>query len=1192
VQEFVHLHVHSDFSLLDGAAPVDGLVKAAASSDMGSLALTDHGNLFGSLSFYGAAKKAGVKPLLGCEMYMAPGSRKDRQKDPGSGVAAYHLTVLAKDLEGYRNLVKLASTAYMDGFYYNPRIDREAFEAHHRGLIVLSGCLKGELSHSLRTGNRKRALEAASFYKGLLGDDFFVEVMRTGAEGQEDNNGQLVALARQLRLPLVATNDVHYLTADDFLAHEARICISTGRTLDDEDRLRTTSNHYWMKPPEDMERQFADLPEAVRNTVEVARRCTLAFDFKAQHLPRFTPPGGEDPVPFFRKLCREGLLHRYPAGDAASKERLEREMKVIEKMGYVSYFLIVWDFIRFAREHSIPVGPGRGSAAGSIVAYSLGITDIDPLRYGLLFERFLNSERVSMPDIDIDFCRDGREEVIRYVNQKYGGPENVSQIITFGTLAARAVLRDVGRVLAVPLPEVDAIAKKVPAGPGVTLAKALAQDAELAAVREDPRYRRLFDIALRLEGINRHASVHAAGVVIGDGPLREHVPLYTDGKSVTTQWTMEDLEKVGLLKMDFLGLKTLTVLDRAVKLVERNRGARIDLRALPEGDRKTYEMLGRGDSFGVFQLESGGMRDILHRMRPDRFEDLVAINALYRPGPLQSGMVDAYVRRKRGEEPVEYPHPSLREVLEETYGTFVYQEQVMRIANVLAGFSMNEADGLRKAMGKKLPEEMAKFRDRFLDGAAARDCPKATADRIWEQITAFAEYCFNKSHSAAYAVVTYQTAFLKAHYPVEFMAALLSCDMGNTDKLVEGVDEVRRTGIPLLPPDLNRSDVGFTPDGETIRFGLAGIRGVGERAVESILEARGKAGGRIASLYQLCETVDLHLVNRQVLEALAKSGAMDCLLPSPAAGGAAGPDLRRGAERGRLLEALDMAMRLAGEFQADRRAGQMNLFGPGAPAPGNGGPGNGAPSAPAPERELPDAAPWPENQVLAFEKETLGFFISSHPLAALERTLRALSTHSTADLRRPGASGRVRVGGMLAAVQTRFPRNGPNKDRKYARFRVEDLDGTLDCIAFTEAYERHREELTGDRIVFLEGTLASDREEPSLRVDRVVPVEQAWESLVSSVMVVGGMVAAGARGEDAAGAFRSLRTVLEAHPGAAPVFLDLEPRPGFEAVYRLEGVRVQPGPEFNASVEGIFGAGCLRFGRAPVAAPQRRAWGS
>ena len=660
-------------------------------------------------------------------------------------------------------------------------------------------------------------------------------------------------------------------------------------------------------------------------------------------------------------------------------------------------------------------------------------------------------------------------------------------------------------------------------------------------------------------------------MVIGDGPLREHVPLYSDGKSVTTQWTMEDLEKIGLLKMDFLGLKTLTVLAKAAALVEKGRGVRLDLRELPPGDRATYEMLGRGDSFGVFQLESGGMRDILRRLQPDRFEDLVAINALYRPGPLQTGMVDAYIRRKRGEEPVDYPHPSLREVLEETYGTFVYQEQIMRIANVLAGLSMNEADGMRKAMGKKRPEEMAKFRDRFLEGAAARGCPGATAERIWEQITAFAEYCFNKSHSAAYAAVTYQTAYLKAHHPVEFMAAFLTCDMGNTDKLVEGIDEVRRMGIPLLPPDVNRSDTGFTPDGEAIRFGLAGIRGVGERAVESVREARTKAGGRLTSLHQVCELVDLHLVNRQVLEALVKSGATDSLLP----GGATGGGTAGGGARSRLMEGLDQAMRSAGEVQADRRAGQMGLFAPGGPAPGA--------APPAPDAALPEAPPWPENQVLAFEKETLGFYISSHPLAALERVLRALSTHTTADLRRPGAPARVRVGGMLAAVQARFPKNGPNRDRKYARFRVEDHDGTLDCVAFSEAYEKHREALVSDRIAFLEGTLAQDREEPSLRVDRVVPLEDAWDSLVSSVLV-----SVGAPGEEAAGAFRSLRSALEAHPGPAPVFVDLEPRPGFEAVYRIEGVKVKPGPGFNAAVERIFGPGCLRFGRAPVPAPQRR----
>ncbi len=1169
--EFVHLHVHSDYSLLDGAARVDGLVRTAADRDMGSIALTDHGNLFGALAFYGAARKAGVRPILGCEMYMAPGHRADRQKDPATGVVAYHVTVLARNHEGYRNLLHLASTAYMEGFYYHPRIDRETFARHHRGLVVLSGCLKGEVSHSLRTGNRKRAVEAARFYSDLLGEDFFIEIMRNGAEGQDENNAALVALARELGLPVIATNDVHYLSTDDFLAHEARICISTGRTLEDEDRLRTAANEFWLKPPTDMHTLFRDLPEAVENTSVVAARCDLVLDFKDKHLPRFTPPPGEDLIPFFRRLCREGLAGRYPAGDPAALARLESEMGVIERMGYVSYFLIVWDFIRFAREHGIPVGPGRGSAAGSIVSYCLGITDIDPLRYGLLFERFLNSERVSMPDIDIDFCRDGREQVIQYVNRKYGGPENVSQIITFGTMAARAVLRDVGRVLAVPLPEIDTIAKKVPGGPGVTLEDALARDRDLAQVREDPRYRKLFDIALRLEGMNRHASVHAAGVVIGDGPLREHVPLYRDpqGESVTTQWTMEELEKVGLLKMDFLGLKTLTVLARAVDLVERTSGRRLDLAALPAGDRATYEMLGRGESFGVFQLESGGMRDVLVRMRPDRFEDLVAILALYRPGPLQSGMVDAFIRRKHGEEPVEYPHPSLREALEETYGTFVYQEQVMRIANVLAGFSMNEADELRKAMGKKDPERMAALRNRFVDGASDRGCERDKADRIWSQMESFASYCFNKSHTAAYAVLTYQTAFLKANHPLEFMAALLSCDMGNTDKLVVALDECRRAGIRLLPPGVNDSDLGFVPEGDAIRFGLAGIRGVGERAVQCIQAARAAAGGRIRSLADFCEGVDLHLVNRQAIEALVKAGAMDDLLGDSRGTG--------GGRRSRLLEGLDAAMRLGSAAQADRRAGQMSLFGgPGAAAP---------PPAPA-GTELPEVADWPENQVLAFERETLGFYISSHPLTHHEETIRSLSTHSTAALRGLPPGARVRIGGMLGSVQARFPKSGPNRDRKYARFRVEDFDGTVDCVAFSEAYERLKDLLRNDAVVFLEATLAADRDEPSLRVDAVIPAEEALGRLASGVTVT-----LGAPADDGAVTFRALAELIGRHPGRLPVSVEVQPAPHVRATFRLDGADVDPSPAFIEGVELRFGRRCLRFARAPVSPPPRRGGG-
>jgi DNA polymerase-3 subunit alpha len=1166
LQEFVHLHVHSDYSLLDGAAQVGGLVDMAATRDMDTIALTDHGNLFGSLAFYGAAKKRKVKPLVGCEMYMAPGSRRDRSRDAGSGVSSYHVTVIARNLEGYKNLLHLASTAYMDGFYYNPRIDREVFAEHHRGLVVLSGCLKGEVSHSLRTGNRKRAVEAAGFYKDLLGEDFFIEVMRNGAEGQDENNNALIALAREMRLPLVATNDVHYLSPDDFLAHEARICISTAKTLEQDDRLRTAANEFWLKSPQDMAALFHDLPEAIENTVRIARRCGLVLDFKDTHLPRFTPPGGEDPVPYFRRLCLEGLALRYPGGHPPAKARLDLEMAVIEKMGYVSYFLIVWDFIRFAREQDIPVGPGRGSAAGSIVAYSLGITDIDPLRYGLLFERFLNSERVSMPDIDIDFCRDGREKVIQYVNRKYGGPENVSQIITFGTMAARAVLRDVGRVLAIPLAEIDVIAKKVPGGPGVTLGSAMEQDKELAALRVDPRYSKLFDIALRLEGMNRHASVHAAGVVIGDGPLREHVPLYSDGKSVTTQWTMEELEKVGLLKMDFLGLKTLTVLEQAAILVGKSTGTRPDLEHLPEGDPATYAMLGRGESFGVFQLESGGMRDLLSRLKPDRFEDLVAILALYRPGPLQAGMVESFIQRKHGREPVEYPHPSLKEVLEETYGTFVYQEQVMRIANVLAGFSLNQADELRKAMGKKDSDRMAALKDRFIDGSVERGCERERASLIWTQMESFAKYCFNKSHTAAYAVLTYRTAWLKANYPLEYMAALLTCDMGVTDKLVVALDECRRAGISILPPSLNRGEVGFAPEGGAIRFGLAGIRGVGERAVETLLEAR-RERGQFRTLGDVCEAVDLHLVNRQVLEALIKAGAMDDLLGDGPAGG----------KRARLLVGLDHALRLGAEAQSDRRAGQMSLF---------GGGGGAAPQQAAPAEDLPDVPDWPENQVLAFEKETLGFYVSSHPLTHHEATLRMFSTHGTADLRAANAGTRVRLGGMISGLQARFPKNGPNKDKKYARFRMEDFDGTVDCVAFSDSYEKLKDLIVNDAIVFVEAGLAADRDEPSLRVDVVVPVEEATERFATSITVhLGTVPDAGAL------ILPALRKILESHRGRLPVLLEVQPAPGMLMVLKLEGIAASASPSLVASVERLIGRETVKFGKAAVSPqPRRGGW--
>ncbi|MHC4861218.1 MAG: DNA polymerase III subunit alpha, partial [Planctomycetota bacterium] len=982
--DFCHLHVHSDYSLLDGASKVDRLASRAAELEMSSLALTDHGNLFGAVDFYRAARRHGVNPIIGVEAYVAPNDRTERVRDP---VAAFHLTLLAKDMTGYRNLLELMTRAYIEGFYYHPRIDKDLLAKHHEGLIALSGCLSGESNFYLRSGNRKKAVEAADWYKGLFGEDFFLEVMRNDVEGQEECNRSLREISKELRIPLVATNDVHYIETSDALAQEVLLCLHTGKTLSDQNRMTMTTQALYFRSAEEMWELFSDMPEAAENTLLVASRSNLELEFDKHHLPHFTPPDGSKPADFFRQLCEKGVRERYPEVTEAVRDRLGTEMEIIEKMGFVSYFLICWDFIRFARERAIPVGPGRGSAAGSIVAYALGITDVDPLGHHLLFERFLNSERVSMPDIDIDFCKEGRDEVIRYVHDKYGGAEHVSQIITFGTMAARAVIRDVGRVLGIPLPQVDMIAKKIPALPGTKLKESIRRDPDLKELRDrDPEIRRLFDIALKLEGLNRHASTHAAGVVIGDRPLTNYVPLYKQGDDIITQYTMEDLERIGLLKMDFLGLKTLTVIDKAVKLIEKTRGIRLDPRVdFPPGDAKTYEMLSRGEALGVFQLESEGMRELLAKMRPDCFEDIVAILALYRPGPLGSGMVDSFVMRKHGLEKVTYPHEVLAPILEETYGTLVYQEQIMFIANRMAGFTMNEADNLRKAMGKKKPEVMARFKERFLAGAQERSVDQRIAVEIWEQMEHFAHYCFNKCHTTAYAIVTYETAYLKANYPVEFMAALMTCDMGVTDKIVRYMGECRKMGIEVRPPDANVSNAEFTVEDGVIRFGLGAVKGVGISAIHSIEAAREEAGGCFRSLFDFCERVDLRLVNRAAIEALVKAGCFDSLSTN----------------RAQLMEGVAPAVRVGSRAQQDRDAGQLGLFG--------GEPEEDA----APDEGLPDVPAWPEPQVLAFEKENLGFYVTSHPLAAHEEVIRAFSSASTSTLKELEDGQKITLGGMF-----------------------------------------------------------------------------------------------------------------------------------------------------------------------------------
>jgi DNA polymerase-3 subunit alpha len=1130
---FVHTHVHSDYSLLDGAAKVEDLVAAAARFEQPALALTDHGNLCGAIEFYKACKAQGVKPILGLEAYLAPRSRFDREKNP---VAAHHLILLAQDLEGWRNLIKLSTRSFTEGFYYVPRIDKELLARCSGGLIAQSACLSGEPSYYARHDDLARATHAAAEMQSIFGDRYYLELQRNGCAGQEQVNVALRAIARELGIPLVATNDIHYVGEGDAPAHEVHMCIGMGKTLADGKRLKQ-DGLLCFRAAEPMYTLFADAEEAARATVEIADRISLELPLGQYHLPAFTPPDGSTPEDFFLRLTREGAHQRYGTPlPAAVEQRLVYEQGVIRQMGFVSYFLIVWDFIRFARERGIPVGPGRGSGAGSIVAYCLKITNVDPLRYDLLFERFLNPQRISMPDFDIDFCKDGRERVIRYVQEKYGGPDRVSQIITFGTMAARAVIRDVGRVMGVPLSEVDALAKKVPNGPKASLAGALETDPDLKAeVEANPTYKELIDVALRLEGLNRNASKHAAGVVVSDRPLEEYVPLYKVGDDITTQFTMDVLEDVGLLKMDFLGLRTLTILAKCLENIRRGGGTPPDLDDLPPDDPATFAMLAAGEALGVFQLESSGMRDLLRQIRPDRFGDLSDIVALYRPGPMGSGMMDMYVERKNGRQQVVYPHPSLEPILRETRGVVVYQEQVMRVANVLAGFDLAEADNLRKAMGKKKPELLAKFREKFVTGCAERGLPAGHATEIWNQLEHFAGYGFNKSHTVAYAVITYQTAYLKRHFPREYMAALLTCEMADMDKVSEYVEEARRMGIGVLPPDVGRSEVDFAVEGPDIRFGLSAIKGVGHAAAEQIVKRR--AEGPYASIFDLCERLDLHAVNRAALEALIRAGALD----APAG-------VAVGISRARLTAALERAMALGATATADRQAGQMGLFGAG-------------PAAET-EPDYPVVPEWTETEKMAREREAIGFYATDHPLARHERVLRLFAPLTTTSLPKVAegsrSTERVRLGGMILAPRVTIVKTGPNEGRKMAFFQLEDFAGSLECVVFSRTYAEQGARIVADRVVILEGKIDHTREHPSLQVDSIVPIEDAPRLLARGLLVRLSATEPSTLGR--------LKECLRAFPGDLPVVLEFKPEPGAVA-------RVRTGPGWSvASDERLLAA--------------------
>jgi DNA polymerase-3 subunit alpha len=1159
---FVHLHCHSHYSLLDGASRIPELVERAKALGMNALALTDHGNLFGAIEFYLACRGAGLNPVIGYEAYVAPQKRTDREARR-RGDAGYHLTLLARDRTGFRNLVKLASAAYLEGYHYVPRIDKELLAAHKEGIVCLSGCASGEFSEYLLKDQLDEAKGLAEWFAGMFGNNFYIEIQNNGLDIQRRCAEGAIDVANRLGIPLVATSDAHYLCQADSAAHDVLLCINTGKLLSDENRLRYGSDQFYVRPPEEMYRLFPDHEDAVRRSQEIADGCAIELDFKKRHFPVFTPPAGKKPEDYLRELCEEGLRERYgPDPSPAVRDRLEHELAIICRMGFASYFLIVWDFVRFAREQGIPAS-ARGSACGAMVSFVLRLSHVDPLEYDLLFERFLDPNRSEAPDIDIDFCQDRREEVIAYVRHKYG-EQSVAQIATFGTMAARAAIKDVGRVLNVPLERVTQLANLVPRTLGITLDEALRQVSDLRQEYEgDPEVRRLIDIARKLEGTNRNAGTHAAGVVIANGALTDYVPLQRvirkgddagskrDEAVVTTQWVMGDLEKVGLLKMDFLGLRTLTLLDNAVRLIEKTRGFKIDLYRLPLDDRETYALLKRGDAKGVFQFESDGIRELLKRLRPDNIRDIIACTALYRPGPLGGGMVDAYVNCKHGREKPAYPHPILEEILRETYGVMVYQESIMRILNRLGGIELSSAYACIKAISKKKQEIIDQRKADFLRGAQERGVGRETAEEIFAKIVYFAGYGFNLSHSAAYAYVSYQAAYLKTHYTPEFMAALLSSEIEDGNKrdiMVEHIEDARRLGNPVQPPDVNAGEPDFTVVGGKLLFGLTAIKGLGRGAAEEIVRARTDKGP-FKDLFDFCERLDLRVVSRAAIEKLIKAGACDGF----------------GGYRSQLMHVLPGALQAAGELQQDRRIGQRNFFdvfdtGPADPA--------------ATALTLPDVPEWPVTEKLKNEKEALDFYLSSHPLAQHEDVLRLFSTHRVDQLGELGTNQEVVIGGMLTQVRLLNTKKARNGNSRYCRCKLEDFSGSAECVMWPDDYVRYKDLVAEDRICFVQAAVERTREEPGLVITRVLTIEQAQRERTTGLVLDLSLDAHGPEQLEAAA------RVLQRSAGPVPVFIYIRDAAGkYLRLKANDEYRINPATLVLDELEVILGRGRVRFSR-------------
>jgi DNA polymerase-3 subunit alpha len=1176
--EFTHLHLHTDYSLLDGACDVDKLVKHVKSLGQTSVAMTDHGNIYGAVHFFNAAKEHGIKPILGCELYIC--KEDDHRAKPNPDLKYNHLLVLAENQAGYRNLVRLTSEAALHGFYRKPRVSKDFLARHSAGLIGFSGCLAGEVSQQIMEGNYDRAKATAGQYQDLFGrGNFFLEIQdhRLGPDKQVTE--AMLRMEKDLDIPLIATNDSHYIADDDSRAHEILLCVQTAGSMNDPKRFRFDTNEFYVKSADEMARLFAHAPHVVSATMQFPERCNLKLAKIDNPFPAFPVPEGETLDSFFEKVCREGLQKRLAtsiehlrANGLLKKTipeyeaRLDREIDCIKQMKFPGYFMIVWDFIRYAREQSIPVGPGRGSAAGSLVAFCMEITDVDPLQNELLFERFLNPERVSMPDIDIDFCMNRRGEVIEYVRKKYGD-DQVAQIITFNTMAAKAAIKDVGRALDMPYGEVDRIAKLIPTTIGITIEQALKDSPPLAAAYEDPKIRELIDTAMRLEGLVRGAGVHAAGVVIAPQPLTELVPVTrTKDEAIVTSYDMKSIEKMGLLKMDFLGLTTLTVIDDALKLIKSTKGIDLDLSTIPLDDAKTYEQVfHRALTSGVFQFESPGMRDVLRRYKPNRVEDLTALNALYRPGPM--AMIDDFIERKWGRRAVEYDLPEMETILRETLGVMVYQEQVMQISNVIAGYSLGEADLLRRAMGKKDAAEMAKQRERFMTGAAANKHRKDIAGKIFDLMAQFAGYGFNKSHSAAYALLAYHTAWLKTHYPVEFMAALLTSETSKPENVVKYISECREMNIPVVPPNVQLSDANFTPvrtdAGEAIGFGLAGIKNVGHNAIVSILGAReelareGKRG--FASLWEFCDLVDLRLLNKRVLESLIKAGAMDCF-----------------GRRGQVMAALDKAIERAQKSQKDAAAGQHGLFA----SIFDSDPVSSRNGHPQESDALPPAPDWDEHTRLQNEKEVLGFFVSGHPLDKYReklRNLKVIDTATACEMKpepqtfRRGQNeqqNEVQIAGVMTGLKVaKSKRSG----EMYAQAILEDTVGKIELIAFAQSYLKLAERLKIDVPVLVRGVLRGEEDSaPKLSVSNIQALEDIKLKLPESLRIKVPL-----HHPDAALLEKLYAVFLDA-PGRGKLLLDLEEPGEFCAVLEPHNFTVNADRLFIDRVEELVGRGSVR----------------